>query len=612
MRRFSERVQKLRRTVFVRLLSGFVSVSIFIVIIGIISLIALNQLGDSIVDISESQSTSRVVGIVEDEMEEILTALKYTQTDLTEIDRINSEQSGGQAEISLRPPYISYGRSREDLLDSFKFLQETRKTLKANRFVNGSLIGNLYNRYINEIQPKLDQMVAASIRREVDTAKRVWLEVAPQLNNYINDIEAFTETAEQLSKNVAAFSEKKVQEGYTTRTITQWIVILVGLLVVGLAIVLGITLTYSFTRPVDKLRQRLLMLAEGDLVSPLEIPNQDQFTDVADTFNQSIARLGTTLQQVQEQAVKVSSASAQIATASRQTAQISADQAGTVAQATVTMEELSFTAQQIAEAATLVAQAAEQALSGASDGQETVKESIYGINSLKDRVQDIAHKILILSERSQRVGYIIEQITSIADRTHLLALNAAIESAAAGESGKRFAIVAAEVKKLAENSRSATKEVQAVLNEIQEATNASVMATEQGMKDAEKSVGLAHRTGDANQTIIMMVERTAQLSSAISLATQQQRGASEQVVTSMRQLASVIQEGATSARQSSALAISLDDVANDLRLLASQFKVEKSDDEDHSATPDFERLEETLAPPPQWDPNNPSFGPALG
>jgi methyl-accepting chemotaxis protein len=610
MQRFIDWFESWRRTIFFKLLSGFVTVSFSLIIIGVISLIALNQLGDSINDISTAKSNLRIVGVIEDEIEEIATALKYTQSDLSEIDRINREQFGGQAEISLRPPFNGYGRNRLDLEDSFDYIRSFQSEMLKINNQNTIIVNQLDRIYFNELRPQLDEMVNASRLRNTERATQIWRELSTKLEEYIKNIIEYSESLEELVESVNASTQIKVEQAYNTRALAQWIVIIACLVVVGLAIGLGIALTFNFSRPLDTLRQRLLSLAEGDLITPLEVPNRDQFGELSHTFNQSITRLGVALQQVQEQAVRVSSASAQIASASRQTAQISADQAGTVAQATVTMEELSFTAQQIAEAATLVAQAAEQALAGASDGQETVKESIIGINSLKDRVQDIAHKILALSERSQRVGHIIDQITSIADRTHLLALNAAIESAAAGESGKRFAIVAAEVKKLSENSRAATIEVQAVLSEIQEATNASVMATEQGMKDAEKSVGLAHRTGDANQTIIMMVERTAQLSNAISLATQQQRGASEQVVASMRQLATVIQEGATSARQSSALAISLDEVANDLRLLASQFKVDKNDDDEGDNPPDYrEAVESTL---PQWDNPNPSYGPALG
>jgi methyl-accepting chemotaxis protein len=610
MKRVVGWLQSWRRTIFFKLLSGFVSVSVFILIIVLISLIAINQLGTSISEISNSQNTLRVVSNLQDESGRIVTQLNYTRNDLLEIDRINREQTGGVAEISLRTPNISYGRGRFVLENSFMFLEQQQKFIVGSAGFNPQIITRLSDTYFNNILPKLDAFVKASLMRESDKARQLWRGVYTELEEYINQITAFSSTVRQLYSSVNAYSEKKIQEAYNNRGISQLIVVIVGVLVVVLAIGFGIALTYNFSRPIDKLRDRLLLLAEGDLITPLDVPNRDQFGELATTFNQSLNRLGIVLQQVQEQAVRVSSASAQIAAASRQTAQISADQAGTVAQATVTMEELSFTAQQIAEAATLVAQAAEQALAGASDGQETVKESIFGINSLKERVQDIAHKILALSERSQRVGHIIDQITGIADRTHLLALNAAIESAAAGESGKRFAIVAAEVKKLAENSRAATKEVQAVLSEIQEATNVSVMTTEQGMKDAEKSVGLAHRTGDANQTIIMMVERTAQLSSAISLATQQQRGASEQVVTSMRQLATVIQEGATSARQSSALAISLDEVANDLRLLASQFKVDKTDDSDSSAPP--EAMPDPEAKPQLWEGATPALGPALG
>jgi methyl-accepting chemotaxis protein len=422
-----------------------------------------------------------------------------------------------------------------------------------------------------------ERIVDATLTRKPADALGIWGQIEQKVKNQATNLVFFQQLLAREINQITSDNRKTVNDANGFKDLVLWILIALCAVAFVLAISIGALFSYIFTRPLRALQKRFVGLAEGDLATQLTIPNQDELGELGRTFNESINKLGDLVEQVQTQSFRISSAAAQIAGASRISANSSSDQAGAVAEATVTIEELNHTAREIAEAASLVAGAAEQALSSANQGQEAVKESISGINRLKVQVQEIAEKILALNERSQRVGHIIEQITSIADQTHLLALNAAIESAAAGESGKRFAVVAAEVKKLAERSRTATREVQAVLTEIQFATAASVMATEQGMKQAEHGVLLAHRSGDANESIMQMIERTVQLSSAISLATQQQRNASEQVASSMRQLATVIQDGAASARQSSSLASSLDEVASELRVVSNQFKVSSED-----------------------------------
>ena len=421
-------------------------------------------------------------------------------------------------------------------------------------------------RQIDDFQKKVNTLNISEKESRV-------LTIGDQITRYVAMLDDFNTQFDYLNDILHNLSNAAQAEADTSRTNAQNIIFAFGILGILFALGFGFVLSLSITRPIDRVRHELAELSNGDLSRRLAVSNRDQLGVLAQTFNQSVTKLGGALNQVQSQSLRINSASTEIAAAARQQANLANEQASAVAEATVTIEELSHTAQQIAEAASLVAGAAEQALTNTSEGQETVKESITGINIIKIRVQDIAAKILVLSERAQRVNKIIELISSIAQETHLLALNAAIESAGAGEQGRRFAEVAKKVKQLAERTRTALREVQGAMGEIKEATNASVMATEQGLKEAERGVMLAHRSGDANESIIQMVERTVQLASAISLATQQQRSASEQVVASMRQLALIIREGASGAQQSSELALALDQVALDLREVAGRFRL---------------------------------------
>jgi methyl-accepting chemotaxis protein len=269
------------------------------------------------------------------------------------------------------------------------------------------------------------------------------------------------------------------------------------------------------------------------------------------------------IQQV-ELGSELSAAAAQLLAASHQQASGATEQASAVSQVSTTIEELGSTARQIAIAAEQVAEAAQQTLENLSEGQDAVDRSIQAMERIRSRMQDVSTRVLSLGERSQQIGEIIDLINDLSDETHLLALNAAIEAAGAGEHGRRFAVVAAEVKSLANRALAAAKEVKGVIAEIQQATNAAVLAAEEGGKEVERGVELAHSAGQVMDAIVMVAERTAQSGSEINLATAQQQSASEQVVETMREVADVARQTAAGSRQMSESAQMLTAIAERL------------------------------------------------
>ena len=254
------------------------------------------------------------------------------------------------------------------------------------------------------------------------------------------------------------------------------------------------------------------------------------------------------IQQV-ELGSELSAAASELLAASHQQASGATEQASAVSQVSTTIEELGSTARQIAIAAEQVAEAAQQTLENLSEGQDAVDRSIQAMERIRGRVQDVSTRVLSLGERSQQIGEIIDLINDLSDETHLLALNAAIEAAGAGEHGRRFAVVAAEVKSLANRALAAAKEDKGVIAEIQQATNSAVLAAEEGGKEVERGVELAHSAGQVMDAIVMVAERTAQSGAEINLATAQQQSASEQVVETMREVADVARQTAAGARQ---------------------------------------------------------------
>jgi methyl-accepting chemotaxis protein len=269
------------------------------------------------------------------------------------------------------------------------------------------------------------------------------------------------------------------------------------------------------------------------------------------------------IQQV-ELGSELAAAAAEMQVTSQQQASGATEQASAVSQVSTTIEELGSTARQIAQASDHVATAAQQTLENLSSGQGAVDESIQAMERIRGRVQDVSTRVLSLGERSQQIGEIIDLIDDISDETHLLALNAAIEAAGAGEHGRRFAVVAAEVKSLANRTLAAAKEVKGVIAEIRQATSSAVLAAEEGSKAVERGVELAHRAGQVMDNIVMVAERTAQSAAEIGLATAQQQSASEQVVETMREIAEVARQSALGARQMAESAATLTAIADRL------------------------------------------------
>jgi PAS domain S-box-containing protein len=247
--------------------------------------------------------------------------------------------------------------------------------------------------------------------------------------------------------------------------------------------------------------------------------------------------------------LQIGTAAAQIRAASEEQATGAAQQSSGVSEATTTIEELNTTATRIAKNAETVARLAGDTLSG--------------MQEINVKVNDTARKILALGEKSQSIGNITKLIDDIADQTNLLALNAAIEAARAGEVGRGFAVVAQEVRKLAERSSESTEEIRQIINEIQGETNATIMSIEGSTNWVKKGLD--------------MIEETAKSAKEISIATQQQKFASEQVVQAMREIDSVTKQFVSSTRQAVASATQLNTLSEELKHAIVDVKSEKGD-----------------------------------
>jgi methyl-accepting chemotaxis protein len=258
--------------------------------------------------------------------------------------------------------------------------------------------------------------------------------------------------------------------------------------------------------------------------------------------------------------------STEILAATEQQASGAAEQAAAVAETSATLEELAQTSKQIADNSESVASVAERTLASAEEGMTAVADTAEGIDEIRTTTMQSSDRILQLGERSQEIGRVLNIIDEIAEQTKILALNAAIEAARAGEAGRGFSVVAEEIRQLADSVTESTQEIDRVVREIQTSSSALVMATEKAQNTVEGGRALIERTGDALSKIVANVEQTTDSAKQISVATRQQRTASDQVVGSMKEISLVSQQSAETSRQVSAAIQDLSRITDTLKL----------------------------------------------
>jgi len=354
----------------------------------------------------------------------------------------------------------------------------------------------------------------------------------------------------------------------------------IGYVVGGsVAIIALMAIAYIFSSliiaPVSDVARCSIAMAEGNFLDDAKIKTKgkDEIGQMAEAFLAMSARLRQTIGQIVKDTLKVADASARLSTTSENLSHGSSEQASQTEQVATSMAEMSQTIMDVAKNAGDASEAAGEASEVAAYGKDTSGYAIKSIQSSAAVVKDASEIIERLGGRSKEIGEIVAVITDIADQTNLLALNAAIEAARAGEQGRGFAVVADEVRKLAERTGKATEEIREKIRQIQNESEKSVDTMRKSKTEVDKGVELINAVSQTYDSIVSASAKSADMIQRIAAAAEEQSTAAEEVSQNMESISTISRRASEEAAQIREASVTLANLAADLKKMTSWFKV---------------------------------------
>lgn len=350
---------------------------------------------------------------------------------------------------------------------------------------------------------------------------------------------------------------------------------IIGLTIASLMAVLVAILIRSITRPLRHSMQAMANIASGeaDLTRSLDVSGNDELTTLSRDFNTFIHKLRTVIAQLFETSGSLAQSSNALGGLAGQAHQQSQQQSQQMELVATAVNEVTYAVQEVAKNAEQASNEVGDAEKQAGLGQRNIDASLQQINQLSATINEAVGVIQSLAEESTKIGSVLEVIGSIADQTNLLALNAAIEAARAGEQGRGFAVVADEVRLLAQRTQTSTAEIHTMIERLQKNSGAAVTVIMESSRASQATIDQASQAGDSLAQIAQALRNLSGLNASIASATLQQTHVVEDINQNVTQAAGLAQDSSLAAEQSSAAGEHLGELAEQLNRLLRQFKV---------------------------------------
>ena len=516
----------------------------------------------------------------EAEIESIFKHQALPMRELARIRRLVVENSSQIFRAMQHNPGTDYAKLHDhpvsthlDVVEkNLKWMDETFVSFKANLLPDSEELKifqefePLYARYASEvIRPTMTALVNSDYSA---TTVAHFLKANAQFEAKINP----------LMRSIAEAQEKAVKASYETSTIQNRRFIWISLITLGLGLLIGLLIAVhtirSITLPLDEMQALITRAArDKDFTGSIRVGTRDEVGLTAEAFNDLLKALQQSLGDVRHEIVKVDEATATLSQAASQAAQASAATSESSSSMAASLEELSVSITSVSDHTREALALANQAGEHSETGGSVIGSAVAAMADIAVEVRSVGATISELGQHSDRISSVVQVIKDVADQTNLLALNAAIEAARAGEQGRGFAVVADEVRKLAERTGKATGEIGGMIGDIQSRSKSAVLAMEGAISRLENGSELANRAGQAIAAIRSANSEVQRVFADIDEAMHEQGAASYDIAQKVEQVAQASEQSSVSVGISASEAANIRNLTNSMRTTVERFKI---------------------------------------
>lgn len=393
----------------------------------------------------------------------------------------------------------------------------------------------------------------------------------PEIVNRIEDeLQSVARSSVDAARDLQEVQVQRMEEQFNSAVTTLVVITVIAVLV---AIAVAWLLTRAIVRPVNESVEIANKVASGDLTVDVRSDRGDEFGQLLAAFGTMVTSLRELIREIDTGASSIASSSEELSTVTNQTSRGVAEQQSQTDQVATAMNEMVATVNDVAKSAEAAFQAANQASEKSGSGEKAVKETLQFVSELNKQSSNVMKQLNSLQAETHNIGTVLDVIKSVAEQTNLLALNAAIEAARAGEQGRGFAVVADEVRSLAQRTQSSATEIETLISNLVSSAETSVSSMETGNRLSEQTLERAELAGNTIREMAEAVEEIRQYNSQIATAAEQQSSVAEDINQNITQIRDVGDQSAASTEQVSAASEELARLAEGLSTQIARFRI---------------------------------------